>query len=193
MVPDESIEDKRAKYAKIVSKERCDQIWNYLNIQYGINTLEFKSKYGFAESKKGRIWIGSFSALEFIKRERFDPAKVLTVALGKADSSKLLADDSMIIRLTLDGALFFNTAITNNIINLTPEEEMLWNAGSVIERDNIENGVYIIASPITNHIVGSTVVKDGKLLNFVPKWRRWPRPEHGNGNHKNNNGSMKHV
>lgn len=167
--------DKRANYAQILSANECNEIWSYLKNQYGINPNNY-TNFGFAQSKKGRLWIGTKSALEFVQQDRLDPAKVLTIALGKADSKKLLADQSMKIRLTLDGALFFNNAITKNIITLTEEQEKLWNAGSPIV-SSIENGVYVLRSSITNHIIGSTVAKEGMLLNFVPKWRRFPRPK----------------
>jgi hypothetical protein len=170
------IVDKRANYAQIVSDDECETIWSYLKTQYGIEPKGKYENFGFAKSKKGRIWIATKKALEFIEQERFDPAKVLTIALGKADSKKLLRDQSMLIRLTLDGALFFNDSITKNIIKLKPSEEKLWSAGSKIDY-NIENGVYVLASATTNHIIGSTIAKDGILINFVPKWRRFPRPK----------------
>ena len=113
---------------------------------------------------------------EFIEKEKMDPAKVLTLAVGKADSAKLLDDPTMKIRLTLDGSMFFNQYITKHILLLTPEEEGVWNAGKVFERSELKNDVYILKSQLTNHIIGSTIVKDGRILNFVPKWRRYPRP-----------------
>ena len=173
---DKPSDDRRANYAQILSDDDCKTIWNYLDQQYGIDQKNY-SNFGFAKSKKGRIWIGTKIALNFIKNEKLDPAKVLPIALGKADSRKLLGDDSMIIRLTLDGALFFNTSITKNIIELSSSQEKLWNSGSTIERPGTMDGVFVLLSSLTGHIIGSTVSKNGILLNFVPKWRRFPRPK----------------
>ena len=170
----ETKEEKMAKYAKILDDSSNDEIWGYLESSYGIKGSKFKDHFGFAKSNRGRLWIGSRTALEFIRKEQLDPAKVLTVAMGKTDSAKLLRDQSMLIRLTLDGTLFFNHEITKNLLTLSENEVAEWNKGKELERD-IENGVYILTDS-DQIIIGSTIAKDGRLMNFIPKWRRWPRP-----------------
>ena len=79
----------------------------------------------------------------------------------------------MHIRLTIDGAMFFNSDITKNILYLTEEEEEIWYTGEAIETTkDITNDVYVLAKEQTKEIIGSTIAKNGFLLNFVPKWRR---------------------
>ncbi len=98
----------------------------------------------------------------------------MTCAIGKSDSKKLLQDDDMYIRLTIDGAMFFNVDIAKNILFVTEEEEELWYTGEVIDRSKSEipNDVYVLAKAKTKQVIGSTIAKNGFLLNFVPKWRR---------------------
>ena len=166
--------DKRANYAKILSKDESDLIWHFLQEKFGINPEKYKYSFRFAQNRRGRLWLASNLALEFVKKERFDPAKVFTCVIGKSDSRKLLEDTEMHIRLTIDGALFFNSDITKNILQISEEEEKHWCEGEVIDKTNlsIPNDVYVLAKESTNQIIGSTIAKNGFLLNFVPKWRR---------------------
>lgn len=166
--------DKRANYAKVLTDEQAEPIWLYLEKKFGITPQKYKKSFNFAQNRRGRLWIASRSALNFIIKERFDPAKVLTCAIGKADSKKLLQDDEIHIRLTVDGAMFFNSDIKKNILYLTEEEEAEWYTGEVIDRtsDKLPNDVYVLAQEKTKQVIGSTILKNGFLLNFVPKWRR---------------------
>ena len=168
------IRNKREKYAKIITNDEASAIWQYLQEKFGINPEKYKYSFSFAQNRRGRLWIASNLALEFVDKERFDPSKVLTCVIGKSDSRKLLQDNLMHIRLTIDGALFFSHDITKNIIFINEEEESTWYTGEVIDRTNsiITNDVYVLAKADTKQILGSTIAKNGFLLNFVPKWRR---------------------
>lgn len=176
------LKDKREDYAKILSPEETQQIWDFLESKFGIDKNLYQESFGFAQNRRGRLWIASKLALEFISKERMNPAKVLTCAIGKSDSQKLLQDNEMQIRLTLDGAMYFNSQISKNILYLTEEEEVTWYTGEVIDRSsdpNLANDVYILAKERTKEVIGSTICKNGFLLNFVPKWRR---PNRTDGN-----------
>ena len=175
-----SQKDKREKYAKILPDEESNQIWKFLEQKFGINADKYKKNFGFAQNRRGRLWIASKEALKFVNKERLNPAKVLTCAIGKSDSRKLLNNNEMHVRLTVDGAMFFNSDITKNILYLTEEEEKIWYTGEVIERTkDIPNDIYVLAKNETKEIIGSTIVKNGFLLNFVPKWRRPDRMNEG--------------
>ena len=166
--------DKRAGYAKVLTDEQAKKIWRYLEEKFGIPAENYQKSFSFAQNKRGRLWLASKTALTFVEKERFNPAKVLTCAIGKSDSMKLLGDEEMSVRLTIDGAMFFNSDITKNILYLSDEEEALWYTGEVIDRssDDLPNDVYVLAQEQTKQIIGSTILKNGFLLNFVPKWRR---------------------
>jgi len=166
--------NKRENYAKILLKEETEMIWHFLEEKFGIDPKKYQDSFSFAQNKRGRLWMGSNLAIEFVNKERFDPAKVLTCVIGKSDSRKLLQDNQMHIRLTIDGALFFNTDIKKNIIHISEKEEELWYNGEVIDKTsfNIANDIYVLAKEKNNKIIGSTIAKNGFLLNFVPKWRR---------------------
>lgn len=173
-VDSKPFKDKRENYAKIVAQEEAEKVWNFLEEKFGIKQEKYKKNFSFAKNKRGRLWIASNLALEFVTKERFDPAKVLTCVIGKSDSIKLLQDNLMYIRLTIDGAMFFNKDITKNILYITEEEELIWYTGEVIDRtkENIPNDIYVLAKAKNKQIIGSTIAKNGFLLNFVPKWRR---------------------
>ena len=166
--------DKREKYAKFLTQEEAELIWSFLEKKFGIKPDKYTEFFNFAQNRRGRLWIVSKKASEFVTTERFDPAKVLTCAIGKSDSRKLLHDNEMHVRLTIDGAMFFNSDITKNILYLSEEEEELWYTGEVINKteSDIPNDVYVLAKDSTKDIIGSTISKNGFLLNFVPKWRR---------------------
>lgn len=167
------VQDRREKYAKILSPEEADLIWSFLEEKFGIKTDKYKETFSFAQNRRGRLWISSKEALKFVNSERFNPAKVLTCAIGKSDSRKLLEDNEMHVRLTVDGAMFFNSDITKNILYLTEEQEEIWYTGEVIPvTKDIPNDIYVLAKEETKEIIGSTIAKNGFLLNFVPKWRR---------------------
>lgn len=168
-----SVKDKRQDYAKILSSEEANLIWSFLEEKFDIKADKYKEQFNFAQNRRGRLWISSKEALKFVNSERFNPAKVLTCAIGKSDSRKLLQDNEMHIRLTIDGAMFFNSDITKNILYLTEKEEEIWYSGEAIQTaKDIPNDVYVLAKEQTKEIIGSTIAKNGFLLNFVPKWRR---------------------
>jgi NOL1/NOP2/fmu family ribosome biogenesis protein len=166
--------NKRENYAKILSKEDAHSIWAFLEEKFGINTGIYEEKFSFAQNRRGRVWLASNETLEFVAKERLDPAKVLTCAIGKSDSKKLLQDVKMHVRLTIDGAMYFNKEITKNILYISEIEEEIWYSGEAIDKteSEIQNDVYILAKANTKQIIGSTIAKNGFLLNFVPKWRR---------------------
>lgn len=169
-----SFKNKRENYARILTEAESDLIWSFLEEKFGIPSIKYKNEFSFAQNKRGRLWIASKEALAFVEKDRFDPAKVLTCAVGKSDSKKLLQDNEMHIRLTIDGAMFFNSDITKNILYISETEKETWQTGEVIDKStsNIPNDIYVLAAEETKLIIGSTIAKNGYLLNFVPKWRR---------------------
>ena len=61
--------DRRSNYAKILSEDDCSIMWAYLEDQYGIQSSQYRKDFGFAKSKKGRIWIASKTAIEFVQQD----------------------------------------------------------------------------------------------------------------------------
>jgi len=151
-----------------------NEVWSILNKQFGIPFENWKDRFGFVENKKGRLWLASNTALEFVKNENIDPAKSLTSAIG----NRIRANEGNFtgIRLTVDGVLIFGkNNLKKNLLELNADEEGQWLAGENIIDNNINNGVYIVISSKNKEPLGCTIAKNGKLLNFHPKWRRFPR------------------
>lgn len=168
-------EERMKLYAKILPEAENQKIWAVLHNQFGIQPEQYQGKYGFVENRKGRLWLGSKKALEFVADEGFDPAKVLTLAIGR----RITPTESNVegVRLTLDGVLFFGPdALQKNLLQLTPAEEALWFSGQTITREGLADGAYILASASHGRPIGCTTCKNGLMYNFVPKWRRYPRP-----------------
>ena len=118
--------------ARILSAEENNQIWKTLNIQFGITIKDWQERFGFVENRKGRLWLGSKTALEFLLIEHMDPAKSLTTAIGSRVKNK--EGNIKGIRLTLDGVLVFGKDLRKNLLILSKEEEEKWYAGDGFSR-----------------------------------------------------------
>lgn len=159
--------------ARILSAEENGQIWETLKFQFDIPIQNWQEKFGFVENRKGRLWLGSKTALEFLIIEHMDPAKSLTTAIGSRVKNK--EGDIKGIRLTLNGVLVFGKDLRKNLVILTSEEEKLWFAGDGFPRAGLTNGVYILLSSDNHDPIGCSTIKNEWIPNFLPKWRRFPR------------------
>ncbi len=74
------------------------------------------------------------------------------------------------IRLTIEGAFLVGPEATKNVLKLDDKEAMMYLAGDeVAVRQRYEGWVIL---KWRSYYLGSSKVKDGRLLNYVPKERR---------------------
>ncbi|MHA2363626.1 MAG: hypothetical protein ACXAC7_06690 [Candidatus Hodarchaeales archaeon] len=167
-------EKKRESFsAHLLTQEENLVVWKQLQSQFGIPIEHWQDRWGFVENRRGRLWLASHTALRFVDKEVLDPAKSLTTAIGNRVFSKKENGEFQGIRLTLDGVLVFGKKnLQKNLLEVSTKEETQWLAGERIERPDVENGIYILISSESNDLLGCSIATNGRLLNFLPKWRR---------------------
>lgn len=74
------------------------------------------------------------------------------------------------LRLSVDGSQIVGPFASKNIVELSDEELLAWLRGEVLEKKVENQGIVFIHHD--KDFVGCGKVKEGKILNFVPKIRR---------------------
>lgn len=76
------------------------------------------------------------------------------------------------LRLSIEGSQLVGPKCSKNILDITKEEAMLWLKGHDLPTNSPLKGYLLVRSG--RDFFGSTVIKDGLMMNFVPKNRRLP-------------------
>ncbi|MBI4140217.1 hypothetical protein HY485_00100, partial [Candidatus Woesearchaeota archaeon] len=74
------------------------------------------------------------------------------------------------LRLSIEGSQIIGPKATKNVVELNNDELKQWLRGEDLEKECDENGFVIIKHG--NDYLGCGKIKEGKVLNFVPKARR---------------------
>ncbi len=74
------------------------------------------------------------------------------------------------LRLSVDGSQIVGPFASKNIVELSDDELLAWLRGEVLEKKVENQGIVFIHHD--KDFVGCGKVKEGKILNFVPKIRR---------------------
>lgn len=74
------------------------------------------------------------------------------------------------LRLSIDGSQMIGSFASKNIVELSDEELLAWLRGEDLDKKVENQGLVLILHG--NDFVGCGKVKEGKILNFVPKIRR---------------------
>ena len=121
--------------------------------------LDFPKDYHFFKNKKGRIFLISKKLNEI----NLEKVRVNELGLYFATIEK----DG--IRLSIEGSQLLKDA-KKNTIELNEKQSLEWLKGFDIEIEDERKGYMIIK--YKDYYCGSGKLKEGKLLNFVPKSRR---------------------
>ena len=74
------------------------------------------------------------------------------------------------LRLTIEGSQLIGPMATKGVVKLDDSELKEWLKGSDLDKETDEKGFVIITNG--KDFFGTGKVKDGKILNYVPKTRR---------------------
>ena len=139
---------------KVLKSKEVKGILKFLKETFGV---EFSKDYVFFKSNKDKIYI--------LNRD------VVDVDLGSLRVDTLgfyfCNEEKDGFRLSFDGSMMVDAK--KNVLKLNDQDRVEWMAGEDIPVET-ENGYYIIKN--NEDFYGCGKVKEGKLLNYVPKSRR---------------------
>ncbi len=131
-----------------------------LNDIYGIDKLDYIMLETGREKIRG--FSGSMSKDEINKMSEIARIEIIGLYLFREENGGL--------RLGLDGAHMLKGKINKNVIEIPESEIENWMKGQDLEIKDDRKGIFIIKSG--DDFFGSGILKDGKLINFIPRERR---------------------
>jgi len=150
----------RIKNAEVLNSKRIKQITRLLQTQWGYSE---KLDCGFLQ-KENDIFLVTKDI------DKIDLREVNVNSLGLYFGE--LRHDTL--RLSIEGSQIIGKKASKNILELNAEQLQQWLRGEDMEftnKSNVEHNTYLIIKH--NHdFFGCGRIKEGKLLNFVPKARR---------------------
>lgn len=116
---------------------------------------------------------------DYVFLQREDDIFIINKDLAKIDLDKLKLNSLGLyiaeirhgeLRLGIEGAQIAGPKATKNVVEVTPDQEKQWFLGNDIETDTDAEGFVILKSG--DDFLGSGKVKQGRILNYMPKIRR---------------------
>lgn len=143
---------------KILASKEIKQIRRLLQEQWGFSG---ELEYAFLQSAKDNIYI--------ISR---DVAKVDWTKLRISSAGLYFGELKNGLRLSIEGSQLVGPHATKNVYDVTSEEAMRWLKGEELKTQATTKGYLIIKHG--KDFLGCGAIKEGVILNFVPKIRRLP-------------------
>lgn len=141
---------------KILNSREIKKIKEQLQEQFGYSELD----YGFLMNEKGKIYlINKEIAQVDISQLRID---TYGMYFGEFKNEQ--------IRLSIEGSQLIGPHATKNILEISKEQSRDWLRGRDLEIET-ELSAYVLVKS-GKDFFGTGRLKEGKLLNFVPKSRR---------------------
>lgn len=143
---------------KILTSKEIRGIHSQLEEQFGFTG---KLDYGFIQNKEDNLYI--------ITRDvaMIDWQKLHVTAMGN-----YFGELKKGLRLSIEGSQLVGPKCTKGIIDLDTNDVMLWLKGNDLPTKHKTPGLVIIRHG--KDYLGCGSVKEGMILNFVPKIRRLP-------------------
>jgi len=143
---------------KILNTKEVKEIRAKILEQWG---TEFKTDFAFLLSSKNRIYLVSkdIAKIDYEKLR----LQVVGVYFGEImDNGEL--------RLSIEGSQMIGKDAAKNVVEIEKENVKKWLYGQDIRIETECSGFVIVKS--INDFMGTGKVKEGNLLNFIPKIRR---------------------
>ncbi|MBU4284590.1 MAG: hypothetical protein KJ968_05785 [Nanoarchaeota archaeon] len=143
---------------KILNRKKIKEILALIKEQWG---ADFSSELVFLMNDKGKIFL--------VNKEVFDlpleKLKINSIGLyfGELKNNEL--------RLSIEGSQLIGKDAKQNLIEINEKQAMQWLKGQDIDIKGNYHGFVILKHK--NDFFGTGKYKDGKVLNFVPKARRF--------------------
>jgi NOL1/NOP2/fmu family ribosome biogenesis protein len=142
-----------------LNTKKIQEFENILQEQFGAS---FGREYiWFLHEKEQDIYLLSKDA----KHLDFERLRINNLGLYVAHK-----DNNDEIRLPIEGAQLLGPHATKNVISIPSAEKRLWLRGHDLETKEDMQGYVILESG--GDFIGCGRIKEGKILNFVPKGRR---------------------
>jgi NOL1/NOP2/fmu family ribosome biogenesis protein len=141
---------------KILNTKEVKEIKKKIFEQWG---TEFKTDFAFLLSSKDRIYLVSKDV------SKIDYAKMRLQVVGVYFGEIM---DNGELRLSIEGSQLIGKEATKNVVEI--EEVKQWLFGNDLQIQTECTGFVIVKH--NNDFMGTGKVKEGMLLNFVPKIRR---------------------
>jgi NOL1/NOP2/fmu family ribosome biogenesis protein len=145
---------------KILNKKEIKPIFEFIKDHWNIDDLSFLDDYGFLLNDKDNIYIA--------KREIFDldlsSLRINTIGLyfGEVKNEEF--------RLSIEGSQMIGKYAKDNVLELTREESRDWLRGYDLDKESELKGFVLVK--YNDDFMGTGRIKEGRVLNFVPKSRR---------------------
>lgn len=143
---------------KILNTKETKEIKSKILEQWG---FDFKTDFAFLLSSKNRLYLVSkdISKIDYEKLR----LQVVGVYFGEImDNGEL--------RLSIEGSQMIGKSATKNVVQIETEDVKKWLYGKDIKVSTDCSGFVIVKS--NDDFMGSGKVKEGEILNFIPKIRR---------------------
>ena len=142
---------------KILNRKEKKKIFEIFNNQWGIKS---KTDATFLMNRKNRLYIVNTDVLNFeLEKVRID---TLGLYVGELINNE--------IRLSIEGSQLFGKAATKNIVELNEKQRMIWLKGYDLPLE--QEGITFQIVKSGNDFLGCGKIRNGNLINFVPKIRR---------------------
>ena len=143
---------------KILNTKETKEIKSKILGQWG---LDFKTDFAFLLSSKNRLYLVSkdISKIDYEKLR----LQVVGVYFGEImDNGEL--------RLSIEGSQMIGKDAKKNVVEMGKEDVKKWLYGQNIKVSTECSGFVIVKN--NNDFMGTGKVKEGEILNFIPKIRR---------------------
>ena len=142
---------------KILGKRHVKKIFALIKKQWGADVY---FKHVFLQDRNGKLYI--------INRDisRVDVNKLQINSIGMYFGA--IANEEL--RLSIEASQMIGPSAEKNTINLKKEQISIWLAGNDLDYLGEERGFVLIR--YKNDFLGAGRIKEGKILNFIPKPRR---------------------
>ncbi len=143
-------------FVEILSKKELKEINNYLQARFGAK-LEGSA---YLKSTKGNIYMTTRNLGDVdLKNLRISSIGLYIGEMRKGE-----------FRLSIEGSQILGPKAAKGVIDIFEKDMKRWMCGELINVECKEKGYIIVC--YGNDYLGSGRVKDGVLLNYVPKTRR---------------------
>ncbi len=140
-----------------MSKE-IKQVHNTLREQWGFTG---ELNYAFLKNSKDNLYIVTK-----------DIVKVDWTKLRMTSVGMYFGEQHKGLRLSIEGSQLVGPLATKNVVDITREQAMLWLKGEDLDVAKGLHGYVLVR--YENDYLGCGSVRDGVVMNFVPKIRRLP-------------------
>lgn len=142
---------------KILNSKEIKEIKVIIKNQWG---CDFKTDLAFLLSSNNRIYVVSRDIA------KVDMSKLNIEVIGSYFGE--LKDEQL--RLSIEGSQLIGLIAKKNVVELDDNEYRTWLKGFDLQKETAAEGFVILKH--RNDFLGTGRVKEGEILNFVPKNRR---------------------